>query len=480
MLKNDLLTLLAGLDKEEMKRLSKFVNSPYFNTNSKASELFDLLKQFYPEYDSDKLTKQYLHRELYGSGKFVEGTINYLLSELQQLAEQFISIEMTDPEINDLAYLKYLSDNAHENMFYKNYERIWKRISKSQNRLYEFLLADLLGHQIDREKRHVTKRDHYRSEWLDPSKKLINFFVDAMLSELILLANYRNTLNASIDIPLLNEIIIFLEKNPSYLNDNITALNYHLIRILIYFDEKSYVTAKELMKKKHKEYPPSKSGEALNAFQIFCSKKLLDGEDYRKEEFDVAKLRLAVTSYSAKRSIGIDVFYKTFMLAISVSEFKWAEDFAKKYAKYLPEKFRNNAVHYSNARILYQKKQYDKALQELSKINSFSFIHYKPAVKILQMMILFDTADFVLAEDSANAFSQFLRQDKLIPDGHKKEYQKFIKFYLLLTKTVSSKKLSKTDEAVAKINAVKGFLIGRKWFGEKIEELHGKKISESK
>ncbi len=475
MLKNDLLTLLAGLDKEEMKRLSKFVNSPYFNTNSKASELYDILKTFYPDFESDKLTKQYIYQELYGGGKFVEGTVNYLFSELQQLTEKFISIEMTDTEITDLAFLKYLSDNSHEKMFYKNYERIEKRIAKSQSKLYAFLLADLLGHQIDSEKRHVTKRDHYRSEWFEPSKKLINFFVDAMLTELILLANYRNTLNTSIEIPMLNEIVGFIEKNPSYLDDSISVLNFHLIRILIYFDEKSYLTAKELVKKNHKNYPLTKKHEALNAFQIFCSKKLLDGEDYRKEEFEIAKLRLEVTPYSAKQSISIDIFYKTFMLAISVSEFKWAEEFAKKYARFLPEKFRNNAVHYSNARILYQRKQYDKALQELSKIGSFSFIHYKPAVKVLQMMILFDIGHFMEAEDAANAFTQFLRQDKLINELHKKEYQKFIKYYLLLVKAASANNDSKTDSVAAKIAGVKGFLIGRKWIGEKLEELNRKK-----
>ena len=475
MLKNDLVTLLAGLSKDEIKKLGKFVNSPYFNTNSKASEMFDVLKPFYPEFDSEKLTKQFLYAELYGSGKFVEGTVNYLLSELQQLTEDFISIETTNKEIFDLSFLKYLSDNSQEKLFHKNYDKIEKRISKSQNKLYEFLLADLLGHQIDSEKRHLTKRDHYRNEWLDPSKLLINFFVDAMLAELILLANYRNTLNTSIEIPLLNEIITFLERSPSYLNDSITSLNFHLIKILVYFDEKSYTSAKELIKKRHKDYHSSKCSEALNAFQIFCSKKLLDGEDYRKEEFEIAKLRLEVTPYSAKKNIGVDVFYKTFMLAISVSEFKWAEEFVKRYSKLIPEKFRNNAVHYSNARILYQKKQYDKALQELSKIGSFTFIHYKPAVKILQMMILFDTGHFMEAEDAANAFIQFLRQDKLIPEGHKKEYQKFIKYYLLLVNAVSDKRNSKIIDASSKINALKGFLIGRKWFGEKLEALNGKK-----
>ena len=111
MLKNDLLILLSGLNKDEMKKLGKFVKSPYYNSNSKACDLFVAIKQFHPSFDSSKLTKEFLHNELYSGDKFVEGTINYLLSELQTLAEKFIATENLDIELLDLSLLKFLSDN---------------------------------------------------------------------------------------------------------------------------------------------------------------------------------------------------------------------------------------------------------------------------------------------------------------------------------------------------------------------------------
>ena len=470
MIKNDLLILLSGLNKDEMKKLGKFVKSPYYNSNSKACELFEVIKQFHPGYDSSNLTKQFLHNELYSGDTFVEGTINYLLSELQTLTEKFIAIENLDHQLLDLSLLKFMSDNKYERLFYKNFNSTDKKFKKVNDSLYNFLLSDLLAHQIDREKNHVSKKDFYRTEWVDPSKKLIAFFLDAMLAEIILLSNYKRTINASLEIPLLNEVMKFIEDNPSYLDDELSTFNYHLIRILIYFDEKSYSISKNLLLKKHKQMSEAKKGEALNAFQIFCSNKLLNGEDFRAEEFEIAKLRLTVIPYSKSKSMGIDIFYKTFMLAVSVGDFDWIEVFVKKYSKLLPEKFQNNAIHYSNARILYHKNQPDKALQELSKISSFSFIHYKPAVKILQMMIYFDVGHFPEAEDSARAFIQFLRQDKLITDENKKAYQKFIKYYLIVLKAAASANKAKMEDAKIKIDMVKGFLIGRKWFGEKISQ----------
>jgi hypothetical protein len=96
MFRNDLFILLSHLSKDEIKRLGKFVSSPYFNTNSKAARLLEALKPFHPGFDSDKLTKMYLHKELYGKADFVEGTINYLFSELQTITEKFISHENLD------------------------------------------------------------------------------------------------------------------------------------------------------------------------------------------------------------------------------------------------------------------------------------------------------------------------------------------------------------------------------------------------
>lgn len=131
-----------------------------------------------------------------------------------------------------------------------------------------------------------------------------------MLAEIILLSNYKRTINASLEIPLLNEVMKFIEDDPSYLDDELSTFNYHLIRILIYYDDQSYITSKNILMKKHRQMSETKKGEALNAFQIFCSYKLLSGEDFRNEEFEIAKLRLVVIPYVKAKSIGIDIFIR--------------------------------------------------------------------------------------------------------------------------------------------------------------------------
>ncbi len=468
MLKNDLLTLLSSFSKNDLKKFVKFVNSPYHNTNAKASELLDALRAFHPGFGSDSLSKKFLHGKLYGKGKYVEGTINYLLSELQRLAEKFISIERTDSEIFDLSLLRYAHNNLDGKLFDKYLSSAKRSVKSSGSNLYQYLLSDIISTRLQSELNIVTRKDAFRKEWLEPSKWLISFYLEHLLKNLITLTNYRHTKNQDLNVPMLNETISFLGNNPAYLDDQELMFSYRLVRVIALSDESDYAEVKKALSGNHKYLTDAKKSSALAAMQVYCTNKLLHGDDMRMEEFEIAKLRLKVFRFSKKNNIPVDIFYKTFMLAISVRDFKWAKKFIEEYTGFLDETFRNNASHYCRARLLYQDGLLNEALVELSRISSFSFIHFKPAVKILQLMIFFDLGMLKEAEDSVLAFSQFLRGDKLIPDEHKKAYRAFTRAYLMLVNAFVSCKDSKLDDALMKINSEKGFLIGKKWFLEKL------------
>ncbi len=70
----------------------------------------------------------------------------------------------------------------------------------------------------------------------------------------------------------------------------------------------------------------------------------------------------------------------------------------------------------------------------LSDIHTYSFIHIKPAVKMLQLMIYYELKLFSEAEDAANSFMQFLRNDKMLTSAPKNSYRNFVKNYIKLMK----------------------------------------------
>ena len=89
---HNLIIVLRTITPDELKSLKTFLSSPYFNSLSKINELFEILKKFYPEFNSDSLTSEFLFKKLYPGKIYNYSTITNLISKMQKLIEEFLVI----------------------------------------------------------------------------------------------------------------------------------------------------------------------------------------------------------------------------------------------------------------------------------------------------------------------------------------------------------------------------------------------------
>lgn len=85
-----LIILLKNLNKEEFRRLGKFLNSPFFNYAIPPIRLYEALKKFYPNFDSPKMTKEYIWKKVHSKEAFQTNKFWQLTSKLTRLVEQFL------------------------------------------------------------------------------------------------------------------------------------------------------------------------------------------------------------------------------------------------------------------------------------------------------------------------------------------------------------------------------------------------------
>ena len=57
--------ILKSLNKKEIIEVGYFVDNPFFNKRSKTKELFTLLLDFYPKFNGENLTSEYLCKKLF-------------------------------------------------------------------------------------------------------------------------------------------------------------------------------------------------------------------------------------------------------------------------------------------------------------------------------------------------------------------------------------------------------------------------------
>lgn len=474
--KTNVIKLLASLNENELKRLARFVQSPYFNTNEKLTGLFDILKTYYPEFDALELSRENLFARLYKGKKFVGGTINYLISELESLIEKFISIERLNKFYLEVTLLEELSKINMDKMYDKKYRELKKKLQKLPEHGFvnNFLLSYIHRASLIERKEFLTRKDTYKKEWFEPVDELFKMFLDNMLWNIQLISGFKHSHNPGISVPMFDEIMKYMESGSRYNKDVITRITYHQIKLFMDYNESDYLLLKKILKENSKKIPVQKIEQLITSLHNYCYKQIFNGKDFYEESFEVHKLYLRYMFSGNNLEIPIDVFFQIFVTAVVLGKHDWAKEFISKYVKRLNERFRNNAVHYSSARLHFAEREYEKTLKELSMIKHYSYIHYKPAVKILQLMTYYELGLFAEAEDIANSFVQFLRNDKLLNDDTKTAYKNFLSVYFKLLNAIHSGSDSKIAGLKLSIDRYKNLLTGKPWFIKKIGEIESR------
>lgn len=477
MLKSNLIQILSKLSSEEIKKFEKFLLSPYFNNNEKVVDLFHHLKKYYPKFDSLQISKENIYRKLYKDDKVVLGTMYYLTSELESLLEKFISIEKINPIVLDISFLNEMNVLRLHGVFANKYKQTKKNLKKitDAGHFLNYMLTDLNSQNVARKRITLTKKDFFKTEWFNPMDELVILYLKNALLNIRFLWNMKRTANEKINIPLLKELTQFIEANERFKKDPEIKMLYTQIKMLSELNDKYFYELKSFITGNSNKLTKNQLREVITDLQVCCTEKILQGNrNFIMEEFEIVNLNIKFKLFDSSTKIPIDMFFQSFMLAISLEKYDWAKMFVKKYIKFLEEKFQSNAYNYCYARLYYQDGQYDKALRELAKMKNYSFIHYKAAVKILLLMIYYELNFFTEAEDVLKSFSQFLRNDRLINSEVKKSYDIFIKIFsrlIIARNSIDRKKLIEMQHYMEK---VKSFVVGRKWFNSKIEEMNFK------
>lgn len=473
MLKSNLIKLLSKLDKQDFRKFGKFVESPYFNNNLKLIELYNILSEFYPDFVSLELSKENIFRKLYKKDSVVIGTMHYLISELQSLLEKFISIEKTVPLEYELVFLDQLGKFRLD----KYYDKINKEIKKKLERtddtknLLAFRLSEINRfHKIER-KEFLTKKDTFKSEWMDPVNELFRLFIRNMMWNIELLSNIKQYYSRHLNVPMYEEIMDYIGKSGIIEKDIQLKIAFFRIKMLYGSGDEYFFKLKDFINKKHKEIPPDLLEVTLTQLNNFTTQKMLDGEEFLEEQFEIQNLYLKYVLKGKNDVIPVDAFFQIFAHSVYLNKIQWSLDFVNKFGKKLEPKFQNNALNYSLAYIHYINKEYDKALKLLSSIKNFSYIHYKPSVKMLQMKVFYDLNLISEAEDTAKAFIQFLRNDKLLNNEVRKTYGNFARYFLKLLNAGSGNSSSKVNSLKHSLLKDKNFVSGKLWLMSKLNDL---------
>lgn len=483
MKRNNLFTFLSKLDEDEFKRFGKFIDSPYFNSNKKLKELYDLLEKHYPEFSSADLDKKIIHDKLYKGTKFVGGTYYYLISEMEALLEKFIGIEKAKPFTFDLTYLEELTRLGMHNKFDTRYKSIKKKLAGSPDEMHfdHLLLSELKRNDSIVKREFLTKKDVIRPEWLEPAQELVNLFLKNSLRNILFLSNYNNLVLKETGIPLLNETLEYIERNRIHETSQEIRVLYFEIRLVLNKESKYYSELKSIAVNKRRYLSRDSFRELISILSnhnvqtnVTNVKSSSDYEHYNRENKELAKIYLKDVERNKNEVLPIDAYFSFFLTGIATDDIDWLNELQRKFVKRLETKFQNNASCYSKGAVYYLTGEFEKSLIALSGIKNYSYLPFKAVVKVLQLKVFYELEMFSEAEDAANSYKQFLRNDSIISRQAKIVNSDFLRIYIKLLHITGNGTLKKVNDLQSEIKNMDRFLNSVLWFTGKLEMLEKK------
>lgn len=437
MIKSKIIEALQALDKNEIRKLESFIDSPFFNKNKNVSRLFKALKVFHPSFANAKLTKEFIYSKIFPGRQFADKTFRNLMSDLLSLIEKFIGY--TNFAKNPFLEKYYIvSGLAHKRLL-----NLTESSLKESDEMYGSLAFDggdsfYIMHLLEMQKDFLAIN---KNKIIDLNMKEGEYLLYAFLSKYFIFKmkyfNYRYKSRTE----KLSEIIeefekaVDLEKFISYLENNSSAESE---LILIYYyctkfmnnisNDIYYEKVKLLFRRKKHMISRSEKINLYLTLNAYCIVKIrADDKRYERELFELymEMFEENLVLGEGETNLHITIFYNVFMLALRIGDTGYAKSFIENnYSKLLPE-YRDTMFNFSYAYYYFNKREFEKALVHINKVN-FENYYIKSGARILLLKIYFELKYAESFFSLSDTIKHYLAHDKLLPEDVKKTDQKFI------------------------------------------------------
>jgi len=387
--------LLLTLDKKELKKLQKFIKSPYFNSDQTLVKLLVyLMKTVLNNQVFSNEVQHYVYEKIFLEkvkqrilAKQQKEKLVRKLNTLGRLIEQFLVVES----------LKIKSVHNNNLLF----EEL---IAKKQ---FGLLKRHLSNRQKKLQKQKIKDADYYHSQFKLNSYELENYYIQGVLEKKEEIDFEQVNLNLDLYYVIeklnLNRSMLSLKKSlvkkfdpasiisisdllkfPQYNNYIHVKVKKAEINLLKHPNEKTYYYLLGLIE----QHAPLFDQKDLLHFYLnivnFCVDKIKEDKFEFEELLKLYKKMDELNLNIENGAINIVYLKNLISAACKVGDFIWATQTLSKYIKYVDHTIQNNVYNLNYCAILYYKKLYEEALHYAIRVEPFDIV-YDKTCRIMMM-----------------------------------------------------------------------------------------------
>lgn len=426
--------IIRTFSEQEFQRFREFAASPYFNKSTKLTLLITELMKYFPDFSKESITAGKLFFSVSGSRAYNDALLRKYMSELKDLAEQFLNTEeaLSDRNKRNTNILNRLVNRSSSLPLMRFYAGIRSENKRIEQKGYEDYLYDHLQEQI-------ILRNHVDNVRLDDAlKSRADSFESLMIYFLFNCAFVKNEShsyslmrsgyagNKSFD--LLHEhfnmgelVVKFIEQGHGKDKNDLQFLKLILNDTMLAPGMDSEESFRSLLdfvmgKKKYRNL-------AVRHYVIYrlishlYSCKLSGIGISEKTLFELWKELTKLNSriHSGNEKYSINNFRGILLSAITNNQFTWARKFLRNCATKVRDEVRKNILNYGNAVMTFYSGDYRSSLDFISSVHNASWV-ITFDIYMLKAQIFYELGYFDSVLSVLDTFRHFLRSGKSFSD----------------------------------------------------------------
>jgi len=465
---------LKSLNNKELRKFRKYLESPYFNTNQTLLALFSVFENHLLDAKSSLLQKETVWDLIYPNESFDYDRLRKLLHLLMVFGEDFLAqMAYDDNSAHRVHYLLQMLHRKEMDEFIHSTIQSGLTILKKENNRNGTYYYDL--YSIEKYKYILENIESARVKKLNIQKlniseidgHLNHFYFSEKLKYYCLLLSWSKMTNVDLEVTLIPEIVSKIA-NSKLMEIPAIAIYYQIYLTFIDpTDESHYFNLKNLIKNQLHLFPQEEARDVMNSAINYTIQKQNQGFlKFSIENFELWKEALKRNVVLINDELSPWSFKNIVTLALRLDEYEWTEHFIKDYGIKINKEFRENAINYNQAILFFYKKEYNKAIPLLQKVQ-FDEVNYGLGAKSILLAIFYELDEFETLGSLYESFKLFVKRNKNITDDRKKSYLELINF----TKKLYEVNLDKTNLKKLKAQIENSQAMSKKWLVEKVDEL---------
>lgn len=468
-----IISVLRTLDKKEVRELTKWLASPFFNQRQDVIDLFEYLMASRHLEEEKFLEKERIYRKLFPQEPYDDAKFRQTVHFLYKQLEQFIAYKEieNDEFAYPVAYLKALRKRKVPRVF-KNKYKAMKRQGLGSKRLdssglkHTFALYDeysslLVG--IDR-----TQDIHLQ----DSISAFDTLFIAEKLKHACDALSHQQVFRTEYESKFLAEVIETVRNEPTLLEYPAIAIYYYgyLVQRKDDDSDQHYFSLKSTLKQHASVFSDTEQFAIYLMTINYCIQRMNKGEaTFVREAFELYRDAFASKIILENGSLSRRTYLNSILIALRLKEFDWVEATIRDYTDYIDPAYQDVFRDFCEAKLAFELEDYARARQLLIYFDSNDILISMNA-KVMLLKIYYEEDEYDALESMLESMKMYLKRKKVI-GYHRDVFQNMLKYTKKLVR-INPYDKEKRQVLRAEIETASP-LTDRPWLLEQIDKMGG-------